>query len=293
MKRIGVIGLCQAWGIGNGLFHLLEDAEVFSYTVADLTDSDRFAEAEKTLAQCDVVFAHYLPDDYGSLSTEFLKKNTPNFIAIPTVIFTGFHPDCFSFNQEETTSFPGYHSAIIAASYSIGLLPDQVLPLFNKLVFKKLGYYDEYFKSRLYLAHVMASHGLDITEEWSDWVASGIFMHTINHPKPQVMASLAKLLAIKAGLVVKGTPTPDVNIDFLGSNQTWPVYPEIAEAFGAKGSYVFSKVKMNFWGGSHSLLSLRDFIDVSYERYASAPVELFEVDAIAKVRSSLLTLPFA
>ena len=293
MKRVGVVGLCQAWGIGNGLFHLLEDAEVSSYAVADLMEPNRLAEAEKILSRCDVVFSHYLPDQLGSLRTESLKKNISNVIEVPPIIFTGFHPDCIAFSYEEARVFPGYHSAIIAASYSMGILADQVLPLFNKFVFKKLGYYEEFFKSRLYLGQLMASYGLDISEEWSDWMASGIFMHSFNHPKPLVMASLAKLLAIKAGLVTKRTPTPEVNLDFLGGIPTWPVYPEIAEAFGVKGSYVFSQMSEHFSGGSHNLLSLRDFIDLSYERYAAAPAELFEIETIAKVRNNLMALPFA
>ena len=68
---------------------------------------------------------------------------------------------------------------------------------------------------------------------------------------------------------------------------------QIAEVFGVKGSYVFSKMNTHFSSGSHSLLSLRDFIDLSYQRYASAPVALFEKETIAKVRSNLMALPFA
>lgn len=295
MKRIGVVGNCQAASIGNALFHLFGDAEVSGFVVGDVYKKNWMAKAESILSSCDVVFSHYLPDHFGMFGTEALCGNVRKLILVPPVIFGGFHPDCTELTWG-ANFYSGpmrhYHSAIVAAAYSLDIPVDRVPQLFNRLVFQRLGYYAEFAKARALLQNALKAEGFDIAEEWPRWVRSGVFMHTYNHPKSQVLASIAKLVAVKAGLLPERTPTPDMSIDSLAGAPVWPVYPELAEALGLRGSYIFKENGLpDIMIGEHNLLSLKDFIRKSYESYADVAVEAFNAPTIVKTRDVLAALP--
>jgi len=273
---------------------MLGNCEMSSFVIQDSYLEDLRPHAERILPECDIVFSHYLHDDHGSLGTDYLRTKVKGLILVPPVIFSGFHPDCIDLIRDgviHSSPLGSYHSAIVAAAYSLDLPVDRVANLFNKLVYARLGYYDEFAKARVYLDRSLRSFGIDIAEEWATWVKSGIFMHGYNHPRPQVLASLAKLLAVQTGLVPAGTPTPDLGFDFLSLFSTWPVYPEIADALGVKGSYVFKKNGTpDLVRGGHTLLSLREFIQGSYEMYADIPIEVFDLPIVAKTRVALSQL---
>lgn len=294
MIRIGLVGRCQVSGIGDALLHMLDDCEVSSFVIQDTYLEEMRPHAEKALLESDIVFSHHLHEDHGSLGTNTLRERVKKLIVVPPVIFSGFHPDCIDLIWERvihSSPLGSYHSAIVAAAYSLDVPVDRVANLFNKFVYKKLGYYDEFARARVYLERSMHSFGIDISGEWPGWIRSGIFMHAYNHPRSQVLASLARLLAIKAGLVPVRTPSPDLSFDFLSLFSTWPVYPEIAEAFGVKGSYAFKKNGTpDLVRGGHTLLSLREFIEGSYAMYADIPAGAFDLPVVAKVRAVLSPL---
>ena len=294
MKRIVVIGRCQAVGIGDALLHMLDDCEVSSFFIQDTQKKAVPPSVVEALAKSDIIFSHYFHDNEGLLSTSKLREEMGNLILVPPVIFSGFHPDCLDviWNGANCNSPLGvYHSAIVAAAYSLDIPCDRVPTLFNKLVYGRLGYFEEFAKARTYLDSSMKAHGLDIAGEWPDWVRSGSFMHTFNHPKIGVLASLAKLLAIKAGLVPAQTPTPEVTLDRLALFASWPVYPELAEGLSLKGSYTFKSDGMiDLIKGGHSLMSLREFVEGSYEIYTDIPAAAFDFPALVKTRAVLSAL---
>ena len=294
MKRIGVIGRCQAVGIGDALLHMLDDCEVSTFMIQDIYRKDMLPHAEKALSKCDIVFSHYLYDLEGSISTNTLRKEVETLVLIPPMIFSGFHPDSVDLvwnGKVYTSPMGGYHSVIIAAAYSLDIPSGRVPALFNKFVYGRLGYFEEFAKARTYLDRSMQAYGLDITGEWPDWVSSGNFMHTFNHPKACVLASLAKLLAVRAGLVPAQTPTPEMGFDFLSMYAIWPLYPELAERMGLKGNYIFKKDGTpHFIKGEHCLMSLREFVEGSYQMYADVPAAAFDSEPLAKARSILSEL---
>ena len=292
MKRIGVVGSCQVIGVADALFHLLEGYEISSFFLGEFHKTE-IPQIGGDLAGCDIVIAQDINGDrYGPLATKNLRKEIKNLIVFPVLAFTGLHPDCAHLLMGRDiycSPLDAYHSAIVAASYSLELSIDRTARLFNKLVFKRLGYLDEFAKARAFLQKTMNDYGLDIAGEWPGWMASGAFMHTFNHPKPAVLASVAKLIAVKAGLIPAQTPTPDLSYDYLSAASiTFPVYPELVEPLGIKGDYVFRKRGLpDLTTGDRKLLSLRDFIQGSYDCYADVPLEAFNAPQISKVRATL------
>jgi hypothetical protein len=77
---------------------------------------------------------------------------------------------------------------------------------------------------------------LDIGEDWQALLDQTPFMHTINHPKATMLGVIARLLAVKAGLVPKSTSPPELVHDALSAQAIWPVYPAIAARLGMRGS---------------------------------------------------------
>lgn len=60
--------------------------------------------------------------------------------------------------------------------------------------------------------------------------------------------------------------------DNLLQGPCYPVYPEIADALGVKGSYLFKT------GGSYRYLSLNEFINFSYDSYQGRDKDMLHVN---------------
>lgn len=286
--RIALVGICQVHGIGDALVHLLDDAEIVAIEAPIFRNQNRLADAELLLDGCSAVFSHFLPDDYGSLSTSALQQRFKNLQLLPSMAFTGFHPDCIYIQSQQTillSPVGSYHSAIAAAAFSQGMTRDRALGLFNAFVYRKLGYFLEFDKALLFLQKHTQAAGWDIEQELSTWLSSGPFMHTINHPKINVLASIGKLIAIKSGWIAQGTATPNLDYDMLENNTIWPTYPELARAVGITGSYVFKRAGgPRILEGRSALVRLPEFIAESYALYAGYPREAFDIPAVARVR---------
>ncbi len=70
--RIGVVGSCQAPGIGMALQQLLESHEVFAIeSIAALRENSLQPVAD-LLLRCDLIFSHDLSEQYGPISTRGL-----------------------------------------------------------------------------------------------------------------------------------------------------------------------------------------------------------------------------
>lgn len=287
--RIGVVGNCMAPGIGIALRQILPDAEIFAFEAREVLRAEKLVPAAATLARCDAVFTHHLPDDYGPLAISALKDRHRGLHRLPTNTFTGFHPDCIYLSHEGKqygSPLGAYHSAIAAAAYSLTLDASATLRLFNAEVFRQLGYLDEFGKARSFLAHEFQQCGIDLGDDIWRWMERGAFMHTVNHPKGVMVAGIAKLLAVRLGLISAHAPIPDLAYDALSVNAIWPVYPGIAEVVGVSGSYLFKRQGgPDLVGGAGVFHSLPEFVALSFEMYARWPASVFTAPAVARVAS--------
>jgi hypothetical protein len=92
-------------------------------------------------------------------------------------------------------------------------------------------------------------------------------MHSVNHPKIEVLQDVAKGLAISFDLEVK-----EANYlppDTLATGQSFPIYPPIADRYGVRnGSYRFKS-------STYASLDLEEFVRGSFAEYGKQdPAEL-------------------
>ena len=88
------------------------------------------------------------------------------------------------------------------------------------------------------------------------------FMYTINHPKPRVMASIARQAFERLGLAPAAVD-PDTIEDSLGRGVRLPVYPEIAERLGVDEPFRFTSSVRD----GRATLTLEAFAAAAYEGY--------------------------
>ncbi len=273
------------------LQQLLESHEVFAIESIAALRENSLRPAADLLLGCDLIFSHDLSEQYGPISSNTLRHGHENVRIIPNIAFTGFHPDCIYIPHGSGVlgSVIGeYHSAIAAAAFALGADVYAALRQFNDEVFNKLGYFDEFNKATIFLDRVMTSLGLDLSDEWPQWMARAPFMHTVNHPKAFVLASIARLLAVQAELIPPTTRGVEPVYDLLSPYAVWPWYPELAERLGSRGSHLFKKPGgPDLVTGQGVFMTLREFVERSFAIYAEHPPEAFSVDTVERVRRVL------
>jgi hypothetical protein len=132
-----------------------------------------------------------------------------------------------------------YHSALAFFAYRAGLAADAALKLFNRDVFDTVGYFDVWNGATEALLKDGQRFGLDFREDVLRWTRRGCFMYSSIHPKPFVFFDFARQLMDKAGVPMKPVNFDDYAVDDLVRGAVYPVYPDIAEFYGIRGSYVF------------------------------------------------------
>jgi len=291
--KIGVLGTCQASSIGLALQQMMENHQVHAVEAVVAHRENLLEEAADILLACDVLFSHPLSGEFGPLCTSALSQRHNNIRMIPAIAFTGFHPDCVYILDGQTplrSPMEDYHSAIIAAAFSLGADVEATLRQFNGEVFGKLGYFDEFAKARTFLHQVMTSSGLDLASEWQQLMVRAPFMHTINHPKGFASASLAKLLAVNAGLLPAASRPIEPTYDLLSLSPVWPWYPELAERFGMQGSYLFKRTGApDVATGQGAFMTVRELVERSFAVYAGFQPDAFSFHTVERVRRILRT----
>jgi hypothetical protein len=93
-------------------------------------------------------------------------------------------------------------------------------------------------------------------------------MYSSIHPKPYVFFDYARQLMQKAGIPTNPVNFDDYAVDDLARGVVYPVYPEIAEFYGIRGSYVFKGALFSFEQGLGEFWNLRQFVTNCYRDYA-------------------------
>lgn len=284
--RISLLGNCQVCGIAGALRFLLPAAEVHAFWYAAASDAET-ERVRQTLARSDYVLIHDLPSICGPLSATALRQTVRNLFSIPVIYFSGFHPDCiyFSHDGKSVHSPVGMpHSALIAAAYFLDLPIDRAGQLFNSFVFRRLGYFDEFGKSRAFLTKSFNDFDIKLAEFWDSWMSEGAFMHTPSHPAMNVLVSMTKYFAHRTGITLSDSAAPSISFDYLVHGPIWPVYPELAAALQIPGSYLFKRIGTpSPMTGDCLLLNLEEMICKSYEVYKGCPAEIFHIPGLQRV----------
>lgn len=265
---LSVFGNCQSAGIADCLSAMLPDAKVSSGVGRDLRQGA--ADLESLIRGANVIVSQTVMTKQVREAMASLNLDRP-LIELPSIYFTGFHPDTVYANcaGEGIVSILGkLNSSICLFAWKSKLTVDETVALFNEHTYEALGFFDHYEQAKRILLADSLRLGLDIADDLRRWERAGVFLHTVNHPKLQVLSTFARLVVDRLGLT-PATMRPELLLpDALASNIVWPVYPEIGRRLGVDGEYVFKPKS----GGREALAPLRtfgleEFVRLSFKGY--------------------------
>jgi hypothetical protein len=271
--RIAVVGNCQSFGVAYGMKLLNPASQVDRFTIVRKGVADLKMLA-RTLAGYDHVFS--LEFQQGFLrggGWDELRAIMPKVSPIPSIVFSGFHPDTIYILDATRGGQPiegptgPYHSAIALFAYLRGMSVEQTEALFSADLFDALGYFDVWPESSREFLDLAKASGLDLSAELLRWSRAGTFMYSMNHPKAFVLFDVAKALLSRARLPAAPVEFDDFAVDDIVRGAVYPVYPEVAERYGHRGSYVFKRANYALGRSVGEFLGLRDFIEACFAVY--------------------------
>jgi len=294
--KIGVLFNCQARGIAEWLRRLRPDDTVIYFAIPQLAKSkDAQAEAGARLQNCDVIVASDTHYKLGPAAPERLRATGVPLATVPPVIFSGFHPDVCGPAARDDEGGGGQfegptgmtHSRIAIASFLGGLTPGDSVAMYNRLIFKRLGYFDRYAEEHaLLLERYQAVAGVDLAPLFNKWAATGCFMHSDNHPKSFVLHDVARIACGLLGLAAAGAADGVAPKDFLAHFPHHPVYPEIAVQLGVEPMPFFRLP--NGIKGEPIYVGLEEFLCLCFAGFEKIPRSaLTAVDGMAATMAAL------
>ena len=259
--KIAVLGNCQAQGIARVIEALLPVAEVTAYQVSTVFKGTHPVGSPEdcyhSVIQSDlalVINSDWLEKDH-IFRKDILKANCKNLILYPGIAFSGYHPDCGYLPKAMASKGPmgPYHSTIAAVSYRMNMSPARATLLYNKYIYARLGFMQDYLASSLLLKRQSEEVGFNL---------EGIFdtnrsnMHTINHPHIDVLKLIGRQALKKAGFELDSEDDPEVEDTLY--NYRWPVYPGLFPEI--PGSLVFCR-------GRGTKMEHTDFIKQEFDTF--------------------------
>jgi hypothetical protein len=271
--RIAVVANCQSFGIAYAMKLLNVHATVHRFPIIfkSWTNGKTLA---RTLKRYDhVFFQPFGPGYVRGGSAQPILEELKDAIQLPTLVFTGFHPDQVFIQDRVNGGQPAigplgpYHSALAFFAYRAGLPVDAALRLFNRDVFDTVGYFDVWNGATEAFLQEGQRFSLDFREDLLRWTRRGCFMYSSVHPKPFVFFDFARQLMRKAGVPMNSVNFDDYAIDDLVRGFVYPIYPEIAEHYGIRGSYTFKGAHFSFGTDVGEFWDLRQFVTECYRTY--------------------------
>ncbi len=194
----------------------------------------------------------------------------PRVLVIPEMVFDAFHPDMGYATVRATGKLfdPAYHSAIAVWLFNRSIPPAIGARAYAEPVYRALGYLDRWDGAVAELRRRFEATDLapDFPEFFLAIRRLGCFMHTLNHPRAAVLEKLAELSARALGLPLSSPLTAGDLPDGLGW-EIWPVYPEIGDVLGVRGSYRwFSEPRKWQFDG------VERFLDLAFRAYLAQGV---------------------
>jgi hypothetical protein len=275
-KRVLILGNCQVATVGRLMQAMTGDIvaksiEVTPPVLSEMLDGTMALEA--LLADSDLVFVHMM-GEVAARIREHHAEHAHKLRLFPPLNYSAFHPDCVYVHRRDGTHLRGpmgdYHSSLVFWAWSRGWTEAQALTLFRGEIFEALRFDDHVQSSRTVLLENANAAGIDLQPLLDSWMRAGPWMHTINHPHLEPLADLTAELLRREGI----DPIRQMGsfvADSLCYFPVWPVYPEIAQRLGGKGSYCF-KLDNGQGSGAQPLLALglEDLVRASFACYEAA-----------------------
>ncbi|NQZ04541.1 GSCFA domain-containing protein [Idiomarina sp.] len=249
--NVAVIGNCQRAVWVKLLKALLPSVNISSVAPQDIVNqSSRLVGFDLLIYQ----------SNFENTLTKEVIEGSKKAIAVPTISFRGFHPDCIYLSDTSIKSPITYHSFIVFTAFKLGIEEDSVHNLFCEKLYQKLGYFDEFKSECESLSNKLSSHNIpsDLVQKWSGGPA---FMHTINHPKMFIFEDLVKSILTREGIEFRDISVHELLTDPLFKASVYPLY-------GTHDQQLVEPDKLSFKSGKDDrILDLHTFIRESYAAY--------------------------
>mgnify|MGYP000235058743 CR=1 FL=1 len=238
-KRLVITGNCQTQSLATALGLLLREVSIEALTVRPNPDRQWLDETAAAINGCDTWLS------MNWIGNESLQKRITGIenLRIPSLWFAAFQPDMIYALDQSGQRFRGlnnYHSAIFLWAWKAGLTPEKAVSLFDDGLLNDLGYTRSWQDSVKAMETVFSKTHIEFLPFWRRLKRTGMFMHTVNHPKKEGIALLAKAIAVTLRDDVKLWDEPiDRVMDDRLDNNVWPIYPAIASELGLHGDYRF------------------------------------------------------
>lgn len=263
MEKWLVMSNCQTFGLANCLQAQIHNASVVGVdTLLFKSDpdyhNDRMSEFDKLFIYDGV---------RGELATAALER-IGNHVRIPILTCRAYHPDLIYLirNGRPLAGPTGdYHSAIAFACYTKGMKVSETQSYFNGPFLEKCGYMSLWAAERDRIINEFRECGLDISHFIRTWGRKCAFMHGINHPRIHAIYDIAS--AILQSLDRSPQRSDMIPHDNLALGGAFAVYPEIGEALGVPGQYMFRSV------GNYKPIGLSEYLEGCFSVYQSSPDE--------------------
>lgn len=260
MEKWLVISACQTVGLANCIQSLVSDVIVTGVDFHQFnSDRKRFGNEMRSYSK---LFIN--PGVTDLLQGGEIDK-IADHVAAPAIFFRAYHPDLVYLEREGKFllgPLGDYHSAIAFACYTKGMSIPDTLRHFNGGFFERCGYMSVWVSERDRLVKEMAASGIDIADPIRRWGRERSFMHSSNHPRIHALYDVAKeLVRMQAKTPVSGGIIPHDNLQVAPH---FAIYPEIGEALGVEGSYVFKN-------DNYRPIDLNEFITKSFAVYDACP----------------------
>jgi len=268
--RLSIIANCQKDSLATCIAALNHGFEIETYMIHEVMADGH--QLRSILENSAFVFAHV--PVRPMVPAELAEKVT----YFPNIAFSAYHPD-LTFararkpgGEFETVFGPlhVYSSAIAVFGYREGIPIEELLTFYNADVYARLGYFDLWQESRRQLLIEGEACQMPLGGLFEQWSRGQAFMYSSNHPTLRVMEDIARELLQRVGMFSFPESKHEFLTDPLKAQPIWPIYPEIAERLGLRGSTAF---KVN---DPHGTLELRDFLNNSYSAFANFDRETLE-----------------
>lgn len=268
--RLSIIANCQKDSLATCIAALNHGFEIDTYMIHEVMADA--GQLRSILENSAFVFAHLplrsvVPAEWAHKVTYF-----------PNIAFSAYHPD-LTFararklgGEFETVIGPlyVYSSALAVFGYREGIPLDEILTFYNADTYARLGYFDQWQDSRRQLLVEGDACQMPLGGLFEKWSRGKAFMYSVNHPTLAVMEDIARELLQRIGMFYFPESKYEYLPDPLKAQPIWPIYPEIADRLGLRGSTAF---KIN---EPHGTLELRDFVGGAYDAFANYDRETLE-----------------
>jgi hypothetical protein len=285
--KVLVVSNCQAFGFANSFQSLADDIDATALTIREMQQR-QMSERVDLADGFDHRFIH--PSAVDLFPDSMTRDRTT---VLPSITFAGYHPDLIYLHEDgQVLNGPlgDYHSAIAFVAFRHAIPLANTVRLYSRAVYDLAGYFDGWVPAKERLLSAYASVGMPIEEEFYEWTRGGPFMHAVNHPKINVIASVAAAALERLG--VKSYPVVEAIPDNLMNGPIFPVYPEIAEALGVSGSMRFKPPGAR--PGTARTWGLSEYVERSFGLLANGAARRLEpappfVARVAAVEQAVLS----